>query len=890
MTKSNNLWHSLAIDKIFKELDSSEKGLHSKQVEKLLLKHGENRLATKAKFSLWKLFLSQFKSALVYVLLVAGLVSVFFGEKIDVFVIMAAVTLNVVIGFIQEYKANQSLEKLNQVVKQETLVIRDGIESKIETKSLVPGDVIVLESGNRIPADARLIYCNDFQINEATLTGESWPVKKSDEVLDVGTVLAERSNMVFMGTLVVEGRAKAVIVNTGLDTEMGKITSMLKDTEEEKTPLQIRLDEFAKFITKVVAFMSFLIFIIGLLEGHEWTEMFTVAVAVAVSAIPEGLVISMTMILTVGMQRILKKKGLVRRLISAETLGSTTIICTDKTGTLTEGLMAVTQFFTNKYYVDLSSQSFRDIASDKETDMFLKLSLLCNDSVIQNPKDPRNEWTIIGSPTEKALLDFSLNLLDYESSKVKYARLAEIPFDSHRKFMVTRHTYNDKYDIIFIKGAPEKILLYSDKYLTDKDTPKMTTSRKKQFSDQWQNLSKNGLRVLAGAYQLVSKDFDNFDNFKGKNKGFIFVGAWGLNDPLRPSIKDTLEQTKNAGLNTVMITGDNKFTATKIAEDLGMLINEHSVVTGDELLKMDDKELARRVRHIKVYARVSPADKLRIIKAWQSKGEIVSMTGDGVNDAPALKAADIGVAVSSGSDVAKETADLVLLDNNFNTIVMAIKEGRVIFANIRKVALYLLSDGLSEVIIIIGGLLLNMPLPLLTAQILWVNLVDDGFPALALTMEPEEDEIMNKKPKKSRDLLDLEGKAIIFLISAITGGLSLWIFFMFWDNTGNLDLARTVTFTFLALSTLFYVFSIKSLDKSIFKINPFKNKYLNASVLLGIFMQLIAIYLPVFNNLLRTVPLGWKEWEIIFAFILLVIICIEIFKAIFMYYHKKYNK
>ena len=887
MSKKDIAWHNLPIAKIFKTLNSSKEGFSHSEVQKRLDKCGFNVLAQANKFSALDLFTAQFKSALVYVLIIAGFISVFFGEYVDAYVIFAAVMINVVVGFIQEFKANKSLEKLNEIVKKETLVFRDGIEKKIESRLLVPGDIIVLESGNRIPADARLIEINDFEVNEATLTGESWPVKKTLESLDIGTVLAERINMVFMGTLVVEGRARAVIVNTGFKTEMGKITVMLKETKEAKTPLQKKLDNFAKDITKIIVAISLLLFAFGIFKGHPWVEMFTLAVAVAVSAIPEGLVISMTMILTVGMQRILKRKGLVRRLVSAETLGSTTVICTDKTGTLTEGEMRVTNIVTNKFQFDLSAGSLRDLESNREINLITQIAFFCNDATVQNPESSGEDWVVLGPPTEKALMIFGSNDLEIKADQKKMQRIEEITFDHSRKFMVTRHNYDSKHDIVFIKGAPERILAYSNKYLHDKKATNMTKARRDYFDDQWQVLSKQGLRVLAGAYQLIPKDYSKFEDFKDEPKDFVFAGIWGLSDPLRKEAKETLKSTLKAGINTVIITGDNKFTAKSIAKELGLSFKDDNVVTGDELLKMTDEELNKRIKGIKVYARVSPADKLRIIKAWQNKGEVVSMTGDGVNDAPALKAADIGVAVSSGSDVAKETADLVLLDNNFQTIVMAIKQGRVIFDNLRKVILYLLSDGLSEVIILVGGMVLQIPLPLLAAQILWVNLISDGFPALSLTMEPEEDSVMNRRPRKQNSLVDFEGKFLIVLISLITGLSNLWLFWYFYNTTGNVELARTVTFTALGLNTLFYVFSIKSLEHNIFKAKPFANKYLNGAVVVGIIAQLLAVYLPVLNKLLKTVPLGFKEWEIILAVVVGVVVMIEVAKAIFIYYRKR---
>jgi P-type Ca2+ transporter type 2C len=888
MFKAKTIWHNLNVSKILEVLVTKKTGLSTREASKRSEKYGENILAQAQKFSAWRLFFAQFKSALVYVLLIAGLISLVFGEFVDAYVIFAAVGLNVVIGFWQEKKANSSLEQLSKVVKKEAIVLRDGHEVKIEARYLVSGDVILLQAGDRVPADARLLSVNNLKINEATLTGESWPVEKQIKPLDKGTVLAERNNSVFMGTLVVEGRGQAVITKIGLETEIGKITTMLKETEEEKTPLQKNLDNFAKNITKIIVMIAMVVFFLGLIEGQSTLEMFTVAVALAVSAIPEGLVIGVTMILTIGMQRILQNNGLVRKLISAETLGSTTLICTDKTGTLTEGEMRVTKIATSKHLIDLATHSLKDEDNNKEIEKLLEIATLCNDSSIQNIEDGFEDWTVLGSPTEKALLLFGGSQHDLKQLKNRYRRKDEIPFDSRYKYMVTRHSYDSTHDIIFIKGAPEKILEFSSEYLNNNKKSKLTASKLESFNKRLEDFSKDGLRVLAGAYKLIPKKYPDLDSCKDDPHDLIFVGLWGLSDPLRPETKETLQIALEADIRTIIITGDNKFTAKRIAEDLGLKVEAENILSGEDLLKISDQELDQRIQDIQVYARVTSADKLRIIKAWQKRGEIVSMTGDGVNDAPALKAADIGVVVSSGSDVAKEVSDLVLLDNNFKTIVTAIKQGRVIFDNVRKVILYLLSDSFSEIIIITLAMFLGWPLPIITAQILWINLVSDGLPNLALTMEPEDEDVMkSRRGFDFKALLNFEGKFLIAAISIITALASLLLFWFWWNKTGDLDLARTVVFTALGLDTLLYVFSIRNLKHSIFTSHPFQNKYLNVAVLFGICLQLAAIYVPFLNNALHTVPLTWNEWQIILIFLVVVILTIEITKALFILYNKK---
>jgi Ca2+-transporting ATPase len=887
-SKTKIIWHHLEIAQVFKNLNAKAKGLHGQEIETRQDKYGLNVLAQAEKFSAWRLFFSQFKSALVYVLLAAGVISLIFKEFVDANVIFAAVFLNVLIGFWQEKKANQSLEKLNKVVKQESLVLRNGQEMKLEARFLVPGDVIFLQAGDRVPADGRLLELTQFKVNEATLTGESWPREKKLAKVDVGTVLAERDNMVFMGTLVVEGRAKVMVVETGLATEIGAITALLKNTEDEKTPLQKNLDKFAKNISKLVVGVAGLVFILGLVQGQDFVEMFGIAVALAVSAIPEGLVIGVTMILTIGMQRILHNNGLVRKLIAAETLGSTTLICTDKTGTLTEGEMRVTKIFTHQKLWAFDNYVGQEHKSDKSLELLQQIALLCNDAIIQNSKEAKEDWLILGSPTEKALMLFGVKGLSLENLQHRFVRKEELPFDSKYKYMMTRHSYDHKHDIIFLKGAPEKVFEFSNFYFDKNKDQKFNAKAKDEFSKILQDLSKEGLRVLAGGYKIIPRNSKFLDIEQIELKDFTLVGLWALADPLRKETKETLDAALQAGIKTIIITGDNKFTAAKIASELGLQVEPKNILGGDDLALLSDEDLAEKISDIQVYARVTSADKLRIIKAWQKRGEVVSMTGDGVNDAPALKAADIGVAVASGSDVAKEVADLILLDNNFKTIVTAIKQGRVIFDNVRKVILYLLSDSFLQVTLILLAVLFGWPLPIATVQILWINLVTDGLPSLALTAEPEDKDVMNRpilKDKKS--LLDFEGKFLIATISLVASVGALGVFWWFLQKTGDEDLARTVVFTAVGLSTLLYVFSIRSLKTSLFLSNPFKNKYLNGAVLVGLVLQLGAIYWPFLNKALHTQALTWSEWKVILLFLVAVISLIEIIKTIFIFYHKK---
>lgn len=880
MVKNQSEWHKLKTSQLLAQLKTNDQGLDEAEAKKRLKSHGYNVLLAKKSLPAWKILTFQFKSALVYILLIGSVISFLFKEVVDGYVILLAVFLNVVIGFIQEYKANNSLEKLSQVIKQQAVVKRGGHRQKIDAKYLVPGDIIILQAGDKVAADARLLQASYLSTNESALTGESWPVKKAEEILPLGTVLAERKNMIYMGTVVTEGRGEAVVVATGQQTELGQIAGLLSDINNDLTPLQVKLNKFAKSISVIIITVALVVALLGLLEGYHWAQIFIVAVALAVSAIPEGLLISLTVILTIGMQRILKNNGLVRQLVSAETLGATTVICADKTGTLTEGEMRVTQLATYHRHIDFQAQAIREIVWDKDMNQMIEVAAWCNDAVVQNPEDPDKNWQIFGTPTERALMFFALTY-GGQSWSQKKVRLEEIPFDSEYKFMVTRHSFDQEKDIIYIKGAPEKIIPKANKYSHKGQVLSQTAESSKIWHEKMEYLTRHGLRALAAAYKLVPKKYPLDIAIKKELNEVVLLGLWGLSDPIRPEMADTLEQTRKAGIKTVMITGDNKSTAFHIAQSLKLVDESDQVVTGEELNKMSDHKLAEKVEQIKVYARVTPADKLRIIQAWKSRQQVVAMTGDGVNDAPALKAADVGVTVSTGSDIAKEVADLVLLDNNFQTIVMAIKEGRVIFANLKKVILYLLSDSFSELTIIATAMLLGYPLPILTTHILWINLITDGLPSLALTAEPEDPDIMAKRERYGNVLLDYEGKFLIFIISILTTLGSLSLYYFFWQSTGDLSLARTIAFASLGVSTLLYVYSIKNLEKNILGSNPFKNKYLNIAVIIGLFLQIVAVYVPFLNYYIKTVPLSVWHWLAIGLMTTVLFICLELIKLVF---------
>ncbi|MBU3942478.1 HAD-IC family P-type ATPase, partial [Patescibacteria group bacterium] len=657
-------WHSIfweeAVDKLEADI---KKGLSSEEVSRRQEEFGKNILPTEKPLSKLKILLEQFKSPLIYILVIAGIVVLFFKEFTDAIVIFAAVFLNVGVGFLQEAKANNSLENLKKIVKIKAYVIRDGHERMIDSSEIVPGDILILTPGSKVPADGRIIESINLKINEMALTGEWLATDKKKARLLKETSLADRDNMVYMGTIVEDGRAKVLVVHTGINTEIGKVAEMVKRTIEEKTPLQKKLSKFSLVIGIVIAVISVLIFFEGIIKGEEFIEMFATAVAVSVAAIPEGLPVAMTVILAIGMQRILKKKGLVRKLVSTETLGSTSIIATDKTGTLTEGKMSVSEV----------------VASDR--DLALKIGALCSEAFVENPEENGEEWIVRGRPTDKALLLAGAEIgINKEKLEEKMKLIVETPFNSINKYTAKVYDLKEK-NVLYVLGAPEKLLKMSN----------CSEIEKEEIREKLKELAGKGLRVLATGYREV-------EDIKNLFYDLNFVGLIALKDPIRKEVREAIRRVREAGIRPIIVTGDHKLTAKAVALELGFEITDKNIMEGKDLDNLTDRGLEKIIEDIQIFARVEPKHKLMIIQAWQNKGHVIAMTGDGINDAPALKKADIGVALGSGTEVAKDVSDLVLLSDNFNVIVAAVEEGRGIIDNIRKVIVYLLSDSFTETI------------------------------------------------------------------------------------------------------------------------------------------------------------------------------------------------
>jgi Ca2+-transporting ATPase len=856
------------------------RGLAQNEAIRRLEEYGQNRIAQQSKLSALQIFISQFKSAMIYILMIAVVISFVLGNHADAWVILAAVIVNVIVGFFQEYRAERALTALQHIVTIMAHVVRDGSQQAMPIENLVPGDIIVLEAGARVPADIRLLSATEFAVNESALTGESFPIQKTVEALRSAVIIAEKTNMAFFGTTVISGSAVGVVVATGRHTELGKIASMIAETTREETPLQAKLRSLSKTLALVALTLSFLLFGIGIALQYDFVEMFTTAVALAVAAIPEGLVVVMTVILTLGMQRILKRKALVRKLVAAETLGSATVICTDKTGTLTQGEMHVVQVITHHHDINVHTPT-----TEKHPDevfRVLRHALLASDAYLENPKDAMHAWRIFGSPTERAIVGAAAKFqILKESEEHQMPRLASVPFSSDRKYMLTLHRGIGA-SILFYKGAPEILLRAAHFIDEDGKINQLSHDERQRLQREYQHLSSQGFRTLGVGYIRLPQETTTIEGDPIASGKMIFEGFLCLQDPLRDDAKATIQKTHEAGIRTVMLTGDHHLTAQAIAKEIGLRFESQHVMEGSELERLTQEQLNERITDIDVFARVSPKDKLRIIDAWQRKGAVVAMTGDGVNDAPALKSANIGISLGSATDVAKETADIILLDNNFSVIVNAVEEGRVIFSNLKKVILYLVSDSFTEMILISIAIIFGLPLPLLASQILWVNLISDGLPSLALTMETKENDVMHEKPvARNMPIFSKGMRRTILAISLFTGIGSFIMFYVYWKITGDIDRARTITFLAVSLDSLVYAYSVRTFHTAFWRQNIFSNIWLIVAVVIAFTVQMLVIYTPFMAKILHATAPRAIDWCVVILFTFLGTTILEFMKGSF---------
>ena len=896
-------WFNKTVEDVSKELDTNiEKGLTQEQVNKKLAEFGLNELKQEKKKSIFIKFLEQFKDFMIIILIIAaivsGAVSIAQGEAItDSIIILVVVIANAIIGVAQESRAEKSLEALQKLSGHEAKVLRNGSVLVVPASDLVPGDIVVLDTGDYVPADLRIIEAVNLKAQESSLTGESVPVEKQAQKIDQEEVpIGDRVNMLFSSSLITYGRGKAIVVETGMNTEVGKIAGMLSTEKERETPLQAKLNSLGKTLGVVSLIICAIIFAAGLLQGRDAISMFMTAVSLAVAAIPEGLAAVSTIVLAIGVQKMVKRNAIVKNLPAVETLGSATVICSDKTGTLTKNQMTVQKMFVNDHVYDMVNLD--DIVKYENANQEVKLlvynGMLCNDTKIAD------DGTLTGDPTETALVDIAFKLGFTKNLYNTMPRVDEIPFDSERKLMTTVHEVNGKY-LVLTKGGIDELLAICNSHIEDGTQSSNLNEYRARINEVNETMAKDAMRVLGFAY----KELDYKPKTEDLEKDLTFVGMYGMIDPPREEAKVAVEKCKTAGIKTVMITGDHKITATAIAKQLGILENESEAITGTELDKISDEDLKKNIRNYSVYARVAPEHKVRIVNAWQSQGEIVAMTGDGVNDSPALKQADIGCAMGIvGTDVAKEAADVILTDDNFATVVSAVEEGRRIYDNILKVIQFLLSSNIGEIVVLLLATLgtslfakwfgitdLSHLEILMPVHILWINLVTDSLPALALAFDPANKDIMQRKPLKTKGIFTKSMTYRIVYQGIMIGLLTLAAFMIGLATTtepiegltldqSKIEIGQTMAFIVLALSELTHVFNIRDNRKSIFRTNIFNNMKLVGAIILSAALMFIVLLVPALRTMFSIPMLPMDNILEILCLVFAPILIVEIFKLL----------
>ena len=874
----------------FFEVDEDE-GLKKDEANKKLDKYGKNKLKKSKGISALAVFIDQFRDIIVLLLLAASIMAFLIGDYVEGVAVLAVIIINAVFGFVTEYNAEKSLEALKEMVSLKAKVLRDGKIKEIDAENVVPGDIMIIEEGDRVSADGRLLESDKLSINESVLTGEAETVSKDySSTIEEDTPLAERENMVYMGTSVTRGNGVVLVTATGTETEMGQISDLLDKTESDKTPLEDRLDTMGKALVKLTLVIAVIVTGIGILVGKPVIEMLKTGIALAIAAVPEGLPIVATITLAVGMKKMVENNALVRRLPAVETLGSTTIICTDKTGTITENQMTLRNIHLGKKDIKISGRGYKpegkfslengkEVPSELEKDLslFLKAASLCSNATLT--KDEGN-WKTIGDPTEGALVTAARKkgFNKEEMEKNKYNRLEEIPFRSEEKYMAVSYQDDNDKNYVFVKGAPSVVFEMCKYELINGEKIELTEKRRNELKQKNKDMAKKGLRLLAVAYNKGTKAETEKEITQIIDEGLVLAGLAGIMDPPRKEVVSSIKEAQTAGIITKMITGDQSDTALSIAEKVGIQSSKKESISGQDIDKMNEEELNDNLENNSVFSRVSPENKLQIINSLNQKNEITAMTGDGVNDAPALKKADIGIAMGKrGTSVAKSASDMVLLDDSFSTIVKAIKEGRAIFDNIQKFIYYLFSSNLSEIIFIFLGIVLQVPMPLLALQILWLNLIVDVFPALSLGWETEEEDIMKRPPRDPDKSILTKGfkKKILFHSTIIALG-PLITFLIVLNSGHSIVLSRTVSFAVLSFTQLFHVFNARRKNGFGFDKSVLKNHYLWPAIALSIFFQLIAIYNPFLQKILSTEAIPLDMWPGISLGFIIPIIIIQI--------------
>ncbi|MCD6445565.1 cation-translocating P-type ATPase [Candidatus Bathyarchaeota archaeon] len=889
-------WHSMEVDEVLQALRAEKEGLSTEEVQKRLKEYGPNELKKEKRKSPVRLFLEQFKNILIIILLIATALSMAIGEVYDAIVIIAIVIACAVLGFFEEYRAEKALEALKKMTAPTATVLRNGKEVQIQTSEVVPGDILLLYTGDKVPADARLIEAVNMKTDEAPLTGESTPVNKNVKPLPEDTPVSDRRNMVFTGTVVVYGRGKAVVTSTGMNTEFGKIAKMVQTVEEEETPLEKRMAYVGKWLGILSIAVCLFVAVFGIIRGRAILDMILWGISFAVAAVPEALPAVVTGALAVGMYRMARENAIVRRLPAVETLGCTSIICSDKTGTMTKGEMTVERIYVNEKAVKVTGVGYEpqgdflyedkklDPAKEKELQMLLKAAVLCNDSKLEKTD---GRWTIKGDPTEGALVVAAAKAgLWKEEIEKKEPRINEIPFSSERKRMTTVHESGEK-KIAYMKGAPEIVLERCTKVYMNGKARRLTSETRKKILAINEAMAVQALRNLGFAYKELLESKTSLS--EEEEEGFVFLGIIGMIDPPREEVKDAIHMCRKAGIKVVMVTGDHKLTAVAVAKKLNLIgekeNEEGRVLTGAELDKLSDEEFEKVVENVVIYARVSPEHKVRIVKALRKKGYICAMTGDGVNDAPALKMADIGVAMGiTGTEVTKEASDMVLTDDNFATIVRAVKEGREIYDNIKKYLTYLLRCNIMEILVLFIAMMFSREAEsataLTTIQILWVNLTTDGLPAIALGVDPGDPDLMERKPRSPKESIFTTDVKIY--LSAVPILMTVLLLGAYFYTLYNYDLveARTQLFTSIVLMELANAICARSLKYTVFKVGVFKNKFLWVAILSSLAMQLAVLYIPGVQGLFDVERPDAFDWIVAITSTLIVFFSIETGKYI----------